>query len=140
MRFNKLLELRFKREDKDKGLLILDKSGRDKRVRALVNEFSEQGTKRGYLGNIIDTPYFADSAHTRMLQLADFVAFAVHRCINRNDCIHLELIRDRAARGWDGGCRGPIVGLSHIRGADPSCRCRMCEWVEKSRRNRPTIP
>lgn len=119
-RFNTFLVRQFNAGYKDKGILIMDRSGREQRVRELMAEFECHGTRHGYLGNIIDVPYFADSSHTRMLQLADLVTFAGSRYFNRNDPTYLDKILERIDRRsrW-----GEMVGLKHIVGSDYQCAC-----------------
>lgn len=106
-----------------KGLLIMDKSGRWQRVREFMEEFERHGTTHGYLGNIVDVPYFGDSEHTRMLQLADLVAWAGGRYFNRYDDKYLDKIWDRLDRVGD---TGRLVGLKHITGDTYHCQCRAC--------------
>jgi hypothetical protein len=119
-RFNTFLVRQFNAGYKDKGLLIMDKSGRDARVRELMAEFDKHGTSRGYLGNIVDVPHFADSSHTRMLQLADLLAFAGGRYFNSNDDSLLSKVLPRIDRRTKGG--NP-VGLKHIVAPGHPCSC-----------------
>lgn len=119
-RFNTFLVRQFNAGHKDKGLLIMDTSGRESKVREIMAEFEKGGTRQGHLGNIVDVPYFADSHHTRMLQTADFVAFAANRYFNHNDDRYLRWIADRFDRLSP---NGPRVGLKHIVGRDVSCTC-----------------
>jgi hypothetical protein len=119
-RFNTFLVRQFNARHPDKGLLIMDRSGRDARVRELMGQFDREGTRRGYLGNIVDVPYFGDSSHTRMLQLADLLAFAGGRYFNRNDPTHLNTVLSRIGTQYR---NGPRVGLKHIVGRDFRCSC-----------------
>lgn len=119
-RFNTFLVRQFNAGYKDKGLLIMDRSGRDTRVRELMAEFERHGTSRGYLGNIVDVPHFADSSHTRMLQLADLLAFAGGRYFNANDDTFLVKVLPRIDRR---SARGDRVGLKHIVGSGHRCSC-----------------
>jgi hypothetical protein len=119
-RFNTFLVRQFNAGYKDKGLLIVDRSGRDAQVRELMAEFERHGTRRRYLGNLVDVPYFADSGHTRMLQLADLVAFASGRYFNANDRTYLDKILCRIDRAAP---RGRLVGLKHIVARHHHCAC-----------------
>ena len=119
-RFNTFLVRQFQAGHPDKGLLIMDRSGREQQVRDLMAEFGRQGTSHGYLGNIVDAPYFADSTSTRMLQLADLLAYAGHRYLNHHDSAFFDKIVDRIDRR---SLKGERVGLKHIVGGDHSCRC-----------------
>jgi hypothetical protein len=118
--FNSFLVREHRRGYTNKGLLIMDRSGRESAIRELMTGFQCQGTRRGYLGNIIDVPYFADSSHTRMLQLADLVAFAGGRYFNQNDRTYLDKILARIDRRSP---RGRVVGLKHITGSNYQCAC-----------------
>jgi hypothetical protein len=117
-RFNTFLMCQFKAGFKDKGLLIMDKSGREMRIRELMVEFEQKGTRFGYLGNIMDVPYFADSKHTRMLQVADFVAYAFGRYLNSSDKSFLDKIANRIARQSD-----KPVGFKHLMDNRQTCSC-----------------
>lgn len=119
-RFNTFLVRQFNAGHPDKGLLIMDRSGRESRVRELMAEFAGQGTEERYLGNIVDVPYFADSRHTRMLQLADLVAFAGGRYFNSHDDKYLQIILPRVDRRSP---TGHPVGLKHIIGTGHCCSC-----------------
>jgi len=119
-RFNTFLVRQFKAGHPDKGLLIMDRSGRDQQVRDLLAEFSRHGTSHGYLGNIVDVPYFASSSSTRMLQLADLLAYAGHRYFNHNDLTYLNRVIGRIDRRSPKGDR---VGLKHIIGKSHNCSC-----------------
>jgi len=119
-RFNAFLARQHNAGHPDKGLLIMDASGRDLRIREIMAEFERAGTPHGYLENIVDVPYFGDSHHTRMLQTADLVAFAAHRYFNHGDDRYLNWILDRVDRP------SPIagrVGLKHIVGLGHRCDC-----------------
>jgi hypothetical protein len=119
-RFNTFLVREHKAGYTNKGIMIVDRSGRETAIRRLMADFERHGTSRGYLGNIIDVPYFADSSHTRMLQLADFVTFAGGRYFNYNDITYLEKILCRIdSLGPD----GRMVGLKHITGTGHDCSC-----------------
>ena len=122
-RFNTFLVRGFKLGVRNKGLMILDRSGRDSRVREAMARFRDSGTRFGYLGNIVDVPYFADSDETRMLQLADFCAYAVGRYYNRGDDRYLSTILPRFDRQTT---TGPRVGLKHLTSDSYECSCLAC--------------
>lgn len=111
-RFNTFLVRQFNKGFKDKGLLILEKSGREARYRHLIAEFLEKGTQWGYLGNIVDIPLFVGSSETRMIQFADFCAYAVFQYFEHRDREFLDIIYDRFDKGDD----GRVHGLRHLVG------------------------
>jgi hypothetical protein len=120
-KFNIFLVHQYQRGHPSKGLLIIDEN-REAEYRELVNDFKKQGTAHGYLGNIVDIPYFARCYQTRMLQLADFVANAVFEYYQRNDNTNLNTIVPRIY----GNTWGKLSqGLGHITKA-PNCACVAC--------------
>ena len=119
-RFNTFLVRQFNAGFKDKGMLIMDRSGREQQVRDLMADFAYHGTRHGYLGNIVDVPYFGDSSHTRMLQLADLLTFAANRYFNQDHDTYLLKVLPRIDRR---SRQGPMVGLKHITGSGYHCSC-----------------
>jgi len=119
-RFNTFLAGQSSAGHQDKGLLIMDRSGREARVRELMSEFEQHGTRQGDLDNIVDVPHFAESSHTRMLQLADLLAFAGGRYFNSNDDRFLQVVLPRIGRK---PTTGELIGLRHIVAADHGCSC-----------------
>lgn len=119
--FNIFLVRQFNAGYKDKALMIIDRSGREGRVRELMSHFEHHGTRHGYLGNIVDVPYFAESNRTRMLQLADLLAYAAGRYFNSDDNTYINKVFPR----FDGvSQRDELVGLRHIVG--PTYWCDNC--------------
>lgn len=122
-RFNLFLIRLYKADRPNKGLLLMDQS-REKRYRQLFSDFKRQGTQfQAYLGNIVDIPYFAGRHDTRMMQLADFCAFAVFRYYERHDDLYLRKILPRFDRR---GPEEPPDGLKHL--TRESCSCVACKW------------
>ena len=64
-------------KEKQRGLLIFSEGRFHKRARVWVTGFRELGTRWGALRCLSDIPYFASMRDTRLLQIADFVAYAV---------------------------------------------------------------
>ena len=124
IRFNTYLVRRFKRGAKHKGLVIIDQH-REERYREHMSEFRELGTKLGYIGNIVDIPYFAKSRHTRMIQLADLVAYAVFRYYEKNNDLYIKMILDSFDKRSQ---THPPDGLKHITSLSYSCQCLDCSW------------
>ena len=106
-----------------KGMLIIDRNqSAERKYRTLISEFRQSGTQYGYLGNIVDIPYFSQSEDTRLLQLADFCAYAVFRYYERDDDQFLNKIIhrfDRRSRDFQG-----VDGLKHITARE--CDCLAC--------------
>lgn len=125
-RFNTFLMRQFKAGHPSKGLLIID-AYHEGEYRALIRDFRESGTRHGYLGNIVDIPYFARCHETRMLQVADHCAYAVFRYFEHNDTSYVDKILPRFDRRYKDS---PPDGLKHIT-RDP-CSCYACSWRKAS--------
>ena len=121
IRFNTFVMRQYKHGLPNKGLLIIDRN-RAEEYRKLLRNYQEAGTRYGYLGNIVDIPYFARCHETRMLQLADFCAYAVFRYYERNDDRYLKQILPR----FDRRRINQPDGLKHIIKAP--CKCIACSW------------
>lgn len=121
-RFNTFL-MRFAKQGRpEKGLLIIDRA-HEEHYRRLIAEFHKSGTKYGYIGNIVDIPYFAGCHDTRMLQLADHCAYATFRRYENNDSTYFKMIIDT----FDKRSPNKPDGLKHLT-KDKSCPCEACSW------------
>jgi len=122
-RFNTFLVRQYKAGRPSKGMLIIDQA-HEERYRSLVREFQTAGTRHtAYLGNIVDIPYFAGGEHTRMLQLADHVSYAVFRYYEYSDDSYFKRVLPRFDKR---GPRLPPDGLKHI--TREECNCAACSW------------
>ena len=112
-RFNQFLVRLARGGRAQKGLVVVDQSGRDTRYRELADTFRRVGVRLGFLGNIVDIPYFTHSHHTRMMQVADFVAYAIFQDYENQFPDFLNLILDRFDWPERNLGRHP-VGLCHL--------------------------
>ncbi len=126
-RFDTMLVRHFKDKpaDPQRGLLVFAESHYEQRARLWVKDFRRLGTQWGVLRNLCDIPYFASTRETRMLQIADFVAYAAYQFYERSDDSLISPMLHRFDRKG-----GTIHGLFHGTKARPSCVCPAC----KSRR------
>ncbi|MBA7646257.1 hypothetical protein ES703_54019 [subsurface metagenome] len=121
-RFNTFL-MRFAKQGKpEKGLLIIDRAHED-HYRRLIAEFQKAGTRHGYIGNIVDIPYFAGCHNTRMLQIADHCAYATFRRYENNDPTYFKMIID----AFDKRSPNKPDGLKHLT-TNRNCTCEACNW------------
>jgi hypothetical protein len=107
-----------------KGLIIIDRNREDE-YKQLLDNFRQNGTKYGYLGNIVDIPYFAQCRETPMLQAADFCSYAIYRHYEKQDDTYLKQIMPRFYRTID----GRMFGLKHITNKKP-CACVSCSTMD----------
>lgn len=107
-----------------KGLIVLDKSTYETSLQNLARDFRHDGNRWGsFLTNISEVPLFVDSSASRIIQLADHIAYAVFRRYNANDltyynCIESRFDKDRST--------GVIHGLVHMQNYNNHCTCPAC--------------
>jgi len=75
----------------------------------------------GALKNIADTPFFVDSRASRLVQIADHVAYAVFRRYNAGDARYFDIIGHR----FDAD-DNVIHGLAHKHVERYACTCPAC--------------
>ena len=108
--------------DRQRGLLILDKSTRETSVQRLSREFRSLGTQWGVvLHNLADIPFFVDSRASRLIQFADHVAYAVFRRYNAGDTQYFDIVAPK----FD-AADGRIHGLAHKVAPGVQCLCPAC--------------
>jgi hypothetical protein len=107
--------------DRQRGLIILDKSSYETSLQTMARDFRMLGTRWGVLRNLADTPLFVDSQASRVVQLADHVAYAVFRRYNSGDAQYFDMIASKFDTA-----DGIIHGLAHKQTVDPLCMCPAC--------------
>jgi hypothetical protein len=107
--------------DRQRGILILDESAHETTLQKMAREFRTLGTRWGIIRNMAETPLFVDSGASRLVQLADHVAYGVFRRYNASDTKYLDVIASK----FD-SADGIIHGLAHKQTIDPECMCIAC--------------
>jgi hypothetical protein len=120
-RFDRYLNRLRGEGDRQRGLIILDESSYETTLQSLAINFRHFGTKWGVIRNLADTPLFVNSKASRILQLADHVAYAVFRRYNAGDTQYFDIIASR----FD-SAGGVIHGLSHRHALPQPCMCPAC--------------
>ena len=125
-RFNLFLRRNFQSrggrdEDKQKGLVVMDESNYEQPLQALAREFRIIGTRWGHLRNLAEVPLFVDSRASRIVQLADLLAFSLWRRYEKQDSRFFDQIVHKFDA--DGGV---IHGLVHRKALDERCYCPAC--------------
>jgi Protein of unknown function (DUF3800) len=96
------------KKDSQRGLILFDKSGTEQRIQTLAREFKYSGHSFGVTRNYAEVPVFIDSRASRLIQLADLIAYALFRKFEHNDSRYFEVIE---------GCfdseGGVVHGLYH---------------------------
>ena len=93
-RFDKFLQrLYAKHDDPQRGIILFDKSSTEQRIQTLAREFKYAGYSWGKTKNYAEVPVFMDSRASRLIQLADLVAFAIFRYFEHNDSTFFDVIK-----------------------------------------------
>lgn len=74
-----------KHHDAHRGIILFDKSSTEQRIQTLSREFKYSGHAWGKTKNYAEVPVFLDSKASRLIQLADLVAFALYRFHEHKD-------------------------------------------------------
>lgn len=85
-KFDEMLGRHFhERGDRQRGLVIHDEHQVEADLQSWANDWRSVGSRIGRLHNALHVPLFTDSRSSRLLQAADFVAFALWRSYGVND-------------------------------------------------------
>ncbi len=107
--------------DQQRGLLIIDECSYAPLLRNMTQDFRAHGTQSGAIRYIADITLCVDSHASRVVQLADHVAYAVFRRYNAKDTHYFDVIASKFDQA-----DGVIHGLSHKQKHDPKCMCLAC--------------
>ena len=102
--------------DTQRGLLLFDKAVEERRLQTLATDFRTVGHRWGVLRNLAEVPVFVDSKASRLIQLADLVAYAVFRKYQSGDETFFDVIRNRFDQ--EGGIRHGLY-VARVPGATP---------------------
>lgn len=120
-RFDLYLQRLRSEGDRQRGILIIDEGTHRTTLQDMSRDFRTLGTKWGVIRNLADTPLFAESRASRLMQLADHVAYAVFRRYNAHDAQYFDVVASK----FD-SAEGVVHGLSHKQAVDPDCMCIAC--------------
>lgn len=122
-RFNLFLQRHHNRTgENQRGLIIMDKSRNERPLQTLAHNFRANGARWGHFRYLAEVPLFVDSQASRLVQLADLVAWATRRRYEYSDGRFFDpLIPKFDADG------GVIHGLYHAKGSlNDTCYCPAC--------------
>lgn len=114
-----------KPDESHRGLIVMDETKHEKPLQALAREFRINGARWGHFRNLAEVPLFVDSRASRLVQVADLVAYATWRKYEYDAGRFFDPLLPKFDS--DGGV---LHGLVHRRGAI-DCACPACQ----SRRN-----
>lgn len=93
-RFDMFLNRLHKQGNSQRGIAIFDKSTTEKSIQNLARTFKHNGHSYGKLKNFSEVPLFLDSKASRLIQLADLVAFAIYRNFQASDSQYFDIIKN----------------------------------------------
>ena len=108
-------------EGRQRGLVIMDESNYEGALQNLARTFRARGTRWGALRNMAEVPLFVDSRASRIVHLADLVAWAVWRRYEYADTRYFDKIVSRFDS--EGGA---MHGLVHYHPPGEECYCPAC--------------
>lgn len=103
-----------------RGLIILDESSHETHLQALAHDFQSLGTRWGVLRNIPEVRLFVDSKASRLVQLADHIAYAVFRRYEHGDTRFLDIILGKFVK------QDSILHSLKHKTTDFNCTCPSC--------------
>ena len=107
--------------NQQRGLIIMDESHYEETLQGLARHFRESGARWGNLHNLAEVPLFVDSAASRLIQLADLLAWSVWRRYEYKDTRYFDSVVERF--DTEGGV---IHGLVHRKSTKEKCACPAC--------------
>ncbi len=102
-RFDYFLMRMHKKNDSQRGVIIFDKSTYETTLQNLATDFRTIGHSWGVLRNLAEVPLFLDSKASRLIQLADLVAYSIFKAYEMKDSQFFNLFANRIDS--DGGVR-----------------------------------
>lgn len=110
------------RGERQKGMIILDKSSYETSLQNLADQFRKDGTRWGNrLTTLSEVPLFVDSKASRIIQLTDHIAYAVFRRYNASDSVYFDCLESHF--DWSDGV---MHGLVHWQRYRRNCMCPAC--------------
>lgn len=116
-------------EKQQRGILILDHASYENDLQFLMSEYRACGTTITEVRNVIAPPLFASSHSTRMLQIADFISYALFRRYQSKDTGYFDIVAHRFDE-----IDGIVHGIAHLNSAWNTCMCPGCASRRTARR------
>lgn len=88
-------------DDPQRGIILFDKSSTERRIQTLARDFKHDGHTWGKTRNYAEVPVFLDSKASRLIQLADLIAFSIYRYKAYSDPRFFSLIEHRFDQSGD---------------------------------------
>jgi hypothetical protein len=134
-RFNLYLQRQSNRfGQRERGLIVMDECRHEGPLQSLARNFRIKGGSWGQFRHLAEVPLFVNSKASRIIQLADLVAWATFRKYEFADGRFFDPMIPRFDA--DGGV---IHGLYHARGSRTGAACHCPACMSRDRRDRHGI-
>jgi Protein of unknown function (DUF3800) len=77
----------------ERGLILCDKASNELSIQAVARKFKYEGHQWGRTRNYAEVPVFLDSENSRLIQLADLVAYAIYQHYAQGNSTYFDTIR-----------------------------------------------
>lgn len=94
-RFDQYLTRLHKSGNSQRGVILFDKSTYETTIQSLATDFRTIGHSWGIIRNFSEVPLFMDSKASRLIQLADIIAYAIFRNYEWGDASLFSIIQNR---------------------------------------------
>ncbi len=94
-RFDMFLQRLHMKGDTQRGLMLCDESSTEQRIQTLAREFKYSGHTYGKTRNYSEVPVFLNSRASRLIQLADLVAYSMFRHYEHGDSQYFDIFKHR---------------------------------------------
>ena len=108
-RFDHYLTRLHRAGNTQRGVILFDKSTYETTIQSLATDFRTIGHSWGILRNFSEVPLFMDSKASRVIQLADLIAYAIFRNYERGDESLYSILRN----SFD--AEGGVIHGLHVR-------------------------
>jgi hypothetical protein len=85
-------------QNAQRGLVVCDKTSYEQKLQTLSTIFKHQGHSLGRLRNFAEVPLFLDSKASRLIQMADMIAYWIFRYYQSGDARGYQLIQPSILR------------------------------------------
>lgn len=104
-----------------RALVVADESSYESLLQTLVPQWKRTGARMGRLHSLAEVPLYANSKASRLIQVADFVAWAVGHFYERGHTEWMQALNHR----FDAE-KGIQHGMAHLVRNHQSCPCVAC--------------
>lgn len=95
-RFDHFLRRKYNNsKKKERGMIIFDKSTSETAIQQLAIQYREIGHTWGSLKNMAEVPSFIDSKASRLIQLADLIAYSMFRHYEKQDSNFFNIFQNK---------------------------------------------